>query len=292
MIPAKEQEIILSYLVDIPPDEYKNDCDTDDREDHWIQYKVFYSCLHDFLKNHFAGTPLPSEKIYIKDLEITIPLNESYLQIIGLELDYYLQLYNVLSWGWKYIYPVLKAIESEMIETSTLENTDEAESLNPSIPETPGQALIEVINQHFHGLFYTLFPEKVTGNYYKEYSPRKAYSFKLEEKKIAILKEKKVEELTNREKRNIASHDRKVEKEQELLKPFVSSEKFYISICLKNKKEDETMKNRLKTLKAIVEKKQTYITRSQHPRNNRQGHAVNKGVVVPATKKGGVYRND
>lgn len=276
-IPHEDQSKILNYLLDTPPSEYLTDCDTEDRKQHWEACKKFYSCLQAFLKNHFAGTPLPMGEIYIEGLNITVNYsNDTFFQLVGLHMDYYLKLYSVLSWGWRYIDPILE-----------LQRT---ETKNTSIPKTPGEALIQIIDQAFHGLFYVYFPEKVTGNYYDEYSPRKAYNFKKEEDKISRLKEKNPENLSKSEKRKIVEHERKMTKEHKLLKPFIGLEEFFISICLENQKSDATLKRRLTDLKAVTLERQNYITRSQHPRNNRQGYAISKGNMIPATHKGGIYK--
>lgn len=276
-VPLKEQKSILKYLLDIPPFEYLGDCDTDDRLEHWKDCKIFYSSLRVFLKNHLGGTSLPTKNIYIEDLKIMVSLSDTLYQTIGSHLDYYLKLYSVLSWGWKCIAPILEEARTR--------------THDPSIPETPGEALIQILDQHLHGLFYVYFPEKVTGNYYKEYSPRKAYKLKTEDTKVKLLKKKKLEDLTVQEKRKIAAHERTLKKEHKLLKPFVSLEKFYLSICLQNEKGDATLKRRLADLKTIASQLQTDITKRQHPRNKSQGYAISRGVLLPGTNRGGVYGN-
>lgn len=276
-VPKKEQRTILKYLLNTPPFEYLKDCDTDDRLDHWKNCKVFYSSLYSFLKNHFRGTPLPAKEIHIEDLDVKVILSDELYQEIGLYMDYYLKLYNVLSWGWRYIAPILKEAKLR--------------TKNPTIPKNPGEALIQVIDEFFHGLFYVYFPEKVTGNYYREYSPRKAYDLKkTEDKKVSNLKKKELESLTNREKRKIAAHEQNMQKELKLVEPFTGLVDFFVYVCLENQKEDSTLKRRLLDLKEIASKIQSNTTKRQHPRNKRQGYAISKGVLLTTTNKGGVYR--
>ena len=57
----KEQEAISKYLVEIPSAEAWGICDTTDRKEHWVYCKVVNILLHDFLKKHFTGQPLPTQ---------------------------------------------------------------------------------------------------------------------------------------------------------------------------------------------------------------------------------------
>jgi hypothetical protein len=276
-----EQEKILSYLIDIPPLEYLQACDTDDRKQHWETCKNFYSCLYHFMKNHFAGLPLPTESFYREDLQVSMvfPTSEQkdlLFQRVGLYLDYYLKYYSVLSWGWKYISPVL---DKEKQRTG-----------NNSIPETPGQALIGVIDQYLDGLFYVYFPEKVTGNYYREYSPRKAYKKHKEYEKNLLLRED-LENLNTLEKKKLASFDKELEKESELLEPFVGLTKFYIDLCLPHQKNDPTLKRRLVDLETTKKILQAESKRNQSPRGSARGYAINQGVLLESRKEGGTYKN-
>lgn len=280
-ITRKEQEKILRYLIDIPPLQYLEDCDTDDRKQHWENCKNFYSCLHHFMKNHFAGLPLPDENFYREDLQVPIIFptpqqKESLFQRVGLYLDYYLNYYRVLSWGWKYISP---ALDEKKQRTG-----------DKSISETPGQALIGVIEEDFHGLFYVYFPEIVTGNYYREYSPRKAYKKHTEYEKNLLLKQN-LENLTTRQKRKLASFDKQLKKERELLQPFVRLKEFYVEVCLPHQETDPTLKRRLVELQKIAIAIQQETKRNQSPRGNAKGSAINQGVLLESRKEGGTYKN-
>jgi hypothetical protein len=280
LVPIKEQKKILKYLVEIPPTEYLKDCDTQDRVQHWVDCKVFFYLLHDFLKNHFAGSPLSTNlcTIYIDELDIEIKFSneegkEKLIQRVGLWLDYYLKLYSVISWGWKYIEPILDKLREKYSFT----------------PENPGEALIEVIDDFFKGLYYVYFPEKITGNYYREYSPRRIYDFKRESIKVKHLKHQK-NPLTPKEKKLIAKHEVEEEKQKKMLKPFLDSAQFYLSICIQNQDQDSTMRRRLSDLARTSTELKDDTKRHQHPRNAPKGYAINKGVKLRGTKEGGIYR--
>ena len=159
---STDQKTILKYLIETPSSEHLELCNTTDRRNHWIRCKALHMLLHNLLKDYFAGLPLPiEEKINIPikclDEKITVSIlggkENPIIQLMGLWMDYYLALYNVLSWGWEHIDSVLK------------ENTC-------SLPTTPGEALIEIINDFFTGRFATYFPSLTTGNDYKEKAPR------------------------------------------------------------------------------------------------------------------------
>jgi hypothetical protein len=273
----KEQKEILKYLIEIPSLDNWEICDTKDRKEHWMYCKVFHLVLRSFLKNHFSGLPLPTRVpviyITIKDSHFKIiPRNldnypSPFIQQIGLHLDYYLALYAVLSWGWTYIEPVLKESES-------------------SCPQTPGEALIEVMHEEFIGRFTTYFPEFIDGNYYAEFSPRKCYELKGKSTKIKLLEHK--ETLTDEEKKFISRYKHKVKKEKEKAMIFYRSLLFYITICEKNKAKDTVLENRLKNLAIAATAIKTRIDKLSHPRNKVKGHAVNKGVRIEAAK-GGTY---
>ncbi len=280
LIPINEQKKILKYLIEMPPAEYLQDCDTQDRVQHWVNCKVFFYLLHELLKNHFAGTPLPKDisTIYIDELEIEINLSneegkQKLIQRVGLYFDYYLKLYSVISWGWEYIKPVLEKLREEYSFT----------------PENPGEALIEVIDEFFKGLYYVYFPEKVTGNYYREYSPRRAYEFRRESIKVKHLKHQK-SPLTDKEEKLIAKHEVEEEKQKKMLQPFLDSAQFYLSICIQNQDKDSTMKRRLSDLAKTSAELEEDIKRHQHPRNAPAGYAINKGEKLPGRKEGGIYR--
>jgi hypothetical protein len=156
-------------------------------------------------------------------------------------------------------------------------------------PKNPGEALIEVIDDFFKGLYYVYFPEKITGNYYREYSPRKAYDFKRDSIKVKQLKLQKTS-LTPKEKKMIAKHEVEEEKQKKMLRPFVTSVQFYLSICVQNQDKDSTMRRRLSDLASTSTELREEIKRHQHPRNAPPGYAISKGVKLQGRKEGGVYR--
>ena len=274
---AKEQKAILKYLIEIPSSDAWQACDTEDRKKHWIYCKHFYLLLQVFLKNHFAGLPLPTRLtesyITIEDSHFKItpnnPDNQNppLIQRVGLYLDYYLASYAVLSWGWNYIEPVLKANEC-------------------SYPETPGEALIQVINEDFVARFGTYFPEYVEGNYYVEFSPRKVYELNKKAVKIKLLEHK--ENRTIKEDNIISRHKPKVEKEKKKVMRFYQNYLFYLSICERNKAQDTVLDNRLKSLARAATAIKTSIDKLSHPRNKVKGYAINRGVKIEAVK-GGLY---
>jgi len=274
---AKEQEVILKYLIETPSSDIWQDCDTEDRKKHWIYCRHFHLLLGDFLKNHFSGLPLPTRltetHINIAGLQYNIvpnnPDNEKprLIQRVGLYLDYYLAFYAVVSWGWRYIEPVLKANEC-------------------SYPETPGEALVQVINEDFVPRFMTYFPEYIDGNYYVEFSPRKAYDLNNNAVKIKILEHK--ENRTRKEDNLISRYKPQVEKEKKKAMQFYQNLLFYLSICETNKAQDEVLDNRLKSLARAATAIKTSIHKLSHPRNKVRGHAINRGVRVEAAK-GGTY---
>ncbi len=277
----KEQEAILKYLVENPTIEHWGFCDTTDRKNHWVYCRAINILIRDFLKNHFAGLPLPTQ---LEEININIDgssfkvtfsnlgnKQNPIIQEIGLWLDYYLALYAVISWGWKYIEPILK------------EN-------NCSFPTTPGEALIEIINEISCGRLATYFPVLTTGNDYVEFSPRQAYNLTNQDTKFKLLKHRSTP-LNKKEKRLISQHEAKMEKEKKAMLPFFTNTLLYISICMKNKKGDAVLQNRLSNLAKAASEFQSFIKHLSHPRNGIKGYALVKGVRLETVKEGGVYRS-
>jgi hypothetical protein len=278
---STDQKTILKYLIETPSIEHLELCNSPDRMHHWIRCKALHMLLRESLKNHFAGLPLlPTESkgfnitIEGSDEKITVSIlggkENPIIQLMGLWMDYYLALYSVLSWGWSYIDSVLK------------EN-------NCSLPTTPGEALIEIMNELFAGRFATYFPSSTTGNDYAEFSPRKNYEFKKEISKVKLLKHKK--DLSRSEKRLISRHEAELAKQKALMAPFCRNLNFYVGICKKNESEDETMQRRLASLAKAETEYKAYIDRLRHPRTGVKGYAISKGVILESTK-GGVYALD
>jgi hypothetical protein len=178
-IPAEEQESILDYLLKTPPEDYMKECDTADRLIHLMECKIFHLALHDFFKCHFSGEELRISFIdkmnedLLKEKLKQKAEDKDFIQQIGLWLDYYLAVYAVISWGW------------ENLKNALVESQKKIEDLY--IPDTPGEALIKIIDDFLHGLLSIYFPEEVTGNFYSEYSPRQAYEFRRKGTQVRLL---------------------------------------------------------------------------------------------------------
>ena len=280
---TKEQHLLLKYLLDIPPLEYLKECNTSDRKKHWEDCKNFYLCLRQFLKNHFSGLALPIEEIadsiHIEDAETILTFStqqqkETFLRKVELEFNYYYDYYGVISRGWRYIKPFLEEREKK---------TD-----NQSFPKTPGEALIKIIEQNFHGYFLVLFPEYTSGNYYSEYSPQKLYKKQLEYKKLT---RKNPKDLNSTEKQKIENFKRQKQKESKTMNCFTGLQNFLLEICLSNAKakKDSVLKRRLTSLEAATAEIIAERKRNTSPRHAGKGWAVNHGVLLEGRKEGGVY---
>ena len=271
-ISKADQKAILSFLSDTPPLAYWEDCDTEDRKIHFKKHKAFYTCLRDYLEAYFSGKPPTS--IFLKR---SPPENYQVidLQIVELWVNYFLKMYAVLFWGWEFLEGNIKE-------------------------ETPGQALIHVINCYFHLTFSTLFPEQIGLNSYREFSPRKTYQLGNNIKKLPQLKydlaeiqklpqQRQDKSKLRKLKKTIEETEKQLQKERKITKKFLGFQEQVLLICHKNRSRKENLTQALKELKAITPSIDSEILKLWHPKQKAQGYSLVKGYKKRSSKKGGTY---
>ncbi|BAY67212.1 hypothetical protein NIES22_73750 (plasmid) [Calothrix brevissima NIES-22] len=254
--------MILQTLEELPPDEWFNDCNTQDRIDSWNRWKHFYSIIHAFLKAHFSREEL---------LVDTLCPDPDLKEMCGFYMDYCLALYAVISWGWKYI--------REKLE-------DEIEDF----PSNPGEMFDLILQSEALGFLSScVFPEYLaSGNYYYEFSPRKTYNFYKKSSKVEQLR-KSGKKLTKKDKILVQKHLEEISKKKLEIAHFYKWFNLCIQVCEKAKTKDKVLKNRLEELSRKSREIRNKILSMYHPRKAPPGHAINNGVRLPATK--GAYLN-
>lgn len=272
-ISEADQKAILSFLSDTPPLAYWEDCDTEDRKIHFKKHKAFYTCLRDYLEAYFSGKPTTStflKRSPHENYQVTS------VQIVELWVNYFLKMYAVLFWGWEFLEGNIKE-------------------------ETPGQALIHVIDCYFHLTFSTLFPEQIGLNSYREFSPRKTYQLSNNIKKLPQLKydlaeiQKLPRELQNKSKlrkleKTIKETEKQLDLDRKIVKKFLGFKERVLFICHKNRSKRDNLAQALKELKAIAPSIDSEILKLWHPQQKAQGYSLVKGVKKRGSTKGGTYK--
>ena len=272
-ISEADQKAILSFLSDTPPLAYWEDCDTKDRKIHFKKHKAFYTCLRDYLEAYFSGKPPTSGKIKRSQYENYQVTN---LQIVELWVNYFLKMYAVLFWGWEFLEGNIKE-------------------------DTPGQALIHVINCYFHLTFSTLFPEQIGLNSYREFSPRKTYQLGNNIKKLPQLKydlaeiQKLPQQRQDKSKlrkleKTIEETEKQLEEERKITKKFLGFQERVLSICYKNRAKKCNLAQALKDLKVATPPINDEILKLWHPKQKAQGYSLVKGSKKRGSAKGGTYK--
>lgn len=179
----KDQDLILICIGYLPPHYLKRYCNTDDRKQHFEDLKIHFNILLLALKSYFSDQPS------LMDL---VPI-ELYKPLV-LQRDRYMKMYTMLFDGWKYIQKA--AIDYQF-----------------PILNTPGEMLIQIIENECNELFLMAFPEYWTGNSYVEYSPRKDYNFNLENSHVLQLISK-VKPLSKCEENRVSIHQKELQKQK------------------------------------------------------------------------------
>lgn len=246
-----DQDMFLEILDGLPPSTWLKDCDTQDRRNSWILWKNYYSLIHDVLKAYFSGKVLPIDHF-----------SHEFRQICIAHMNYYLALYKVITLGWKYI---KKDWETEF----------------NNFPDEPGKMLYLIIrNEASAALISCVFPEYLpSGNFYKEFSPRKYYKFGSDCSKVERMVKGK-QELKKPDHDFINRHLKELYKKQSEMAPFFFFYTLCIQSCEKASSKDEALKKSLKILREETGEYRAKIRSASHPRKGIKGHKISNGVKL------------
>ena len=253
----REQETILICVEGLPPDRYWDQCDTDDRQQHWEDCRLGFGRLAIALKAYFSGNTA------LMDL-IPIELHEPFI----LWRDRYLALYIMLFDGWRHIQEA--AIENQV-----------------SIPDNPVEMLLHLITDQSDEIFMKAFPEQVTGNAYSEFSPRKEYDLRREHSHVIRLLEGG-DQLSESDSKRVEKHRKELQKRNPWIQ-FSVRECFCVWACTQAAEHDRNMKKRVKAFHQADLECESDLYQAIHPRNKPRGFAFNKGKMLHSAP-GGVYR--
>lgn len=233
-----EKTALLDALWDTPPTSSKDECDTQDRQLLWMDLRYETLILRLSLNAFFQGFPDPLVNQIEASFWSQTPSGlvrtdytrnnwqEFFARIESLQ-DYYLAAYALIQRGWRFLLPHWE------------------ERFEKPIPEKPGDLLIAIIRSEYMERLYQLFPEKVTGNYWAEISPRKQYQQFLKAKKLP----QEIEEIVKSGKTLKEGHRyyfKELERAWNERYPFVAYRWFVEEYSERYKSEDSILKKRLK----------------------------------------------
>ena len=257
MMQEDVQELLLTTVSGLPPDNYWDQCNTPDRQHHWQECRLSFTRLHAALKSFFSGCSSPLNTI---PLELQEPF--------FLWREYYLSLYGLLHEAWE---PISDAASLERLP----------------LPLTPGELLIELLHDESDAIFTIAFPEWVTGNNNYEFSPQGEYRSYQEGLKVSKLLHSR--DLSPPEKQRI---DRYHKKEKGKLK---RCNRFGVRLffCLRTAevaaKKNSYIKRKLKAFNQADADWQADLIAAIHPSKSGRGFAFRGGKKIQSTL-GGIYK--
>lgn len=249
-ISPSEQISILSTVGGLPPISLL-DTLNEQQTEHWCIVKQTFSYLHKSLKAYFAGESTPLRELPDYEQELYDSMT-----------NFYLNLYNVIQWGWNDI-------------LDSYQQYGNKSHYGAGFPwTTPGETLAAILERDAVAQFW----QCKAGRH--DFKPRKMYTLHRESKKLSQ------GDLTSIQKQK---HQTEV---KALTKPFESLmelEMLCIGACrlaLKTRK-DKVLTNKLKNYEASREQLSTIL----HKRyRNTKGFAWQNGQLLETTKQGGSYR--
>ena len=240
-----DKSAIVTELKGLPPDLYKDYCNTEDRLRHWEECRTGFMRMAIVMNAYFTGQPELMN-------EIPSELRAPFIKC----RNRYLALYTLIFDGW------------EHIKQAAIEN-------NLPIPESPLLMLFQIFEDWCLDTFLILFPESITGNSYSEFSPNKEHSQKREhDNLIRIIKG--IEPLGRDELRRIERYKKRTSESQKLSK-FEVREYFCIQACIQSSKKDKITKENLKQFNRVDAIWETDLFGSLHPRKKPRGFGICKG---------------
>jgi hypothetical protein len=250
-ISPSEQILILSTVGGLPPTSLL-DTLNEQQTEHWCIVKQTFSYLHKSLKAYFAGesTPLRDLPVYEQELYDSMT-------------NFYLNLYNVIQWGWNDI-------------LDNYEQCGNKSHYGAQFPyATPGETLAAILERDAAAQYSQC---KMGLHYFK---PRKMYELRREFKKLSQGK------LTPMQKKK---HETEV---KALIKCFKSLMELEVEACIcacekaLKTRNDKVLTKKIKDYRASREELSTILYKRYR---NSKGDAWQNGHKLETTKEGGSYR--
>lgn len=241
LMDEKTQTALLHTLNEIPPIIWLNHAQPDQVE-HWKKTKLFATRLRDELKAYFSGYPSENQDEYIE-----------------LCKNYYLALYAVLQYAWKNI-------------------KIEAEKYGVEIPDSPGECLIEELENKVESLFEMCLDD------YKEYSIRKAYKLYQLNTKVQRLTSKPVSDWSQKEKENYASFMKESKRNLNRVTPTLAIVCFLS--CERMKQKDKILKGKLNNFWRAQKDLESFLAGRFHPSHKLGSYAWKSGTRLKGQKNG------
>lgn len=240
-----DESAIVAELNGLPPDLYKNYCNTDDRLRHWEECRTGFVRMTIAMDAYFTGQ---SELMN----EIPSELRAPFIKC----RNRYLALYTLIFDGW------------EHIKQAAIEN-------NIPISKSPLLMLFDIFEDWCLETFSILFPESIIGNSYSEFSPSREYFQKREHTNlIRIIKG--IEPLRKDELRRIERYKKRTLESQKPNK-FEVIECFCIQVCIQASKKDKITKENLKQFNRADAIWEADLFGNIHPRKKPRGFGICKG---------------
>ena len=246
-INKSESQEIIKELEDIPHLVWLFFCEQPDQKEEWFKLKLHFTRLHDSLKAYFSGQETPLQSLPKKQMEFYSEWT-----------DYYLALYDVLQWGWKYI-----------------------KKADPDFPfDYPGQALIAIIETTAAGMFA---PCQLP---YYEWSAKAAYDeHRLRRQETATQTGRKL--LNNRQQNKLAKLSATSDKRDAYAEPLLSLLKFCLNACQVGDQSDSIMKRKLQDFRKHADQVTNTLVISFLRKS--KGRAWDKGTLKKSAP-GSVYK--
>jgi hypothetical protein len=233
-----DQNLILMTASGLPPVSWLRRCYTLDQKSHWELVRSSFQDIYKQLRCYFQGEQSPK-----------LPNSHGYQDICTTGVARYISLYNLIFWAFQEIQSL-------------------SESLNLTIPKTPGFYLCRILELECEALF-----NQCQG--YTELYPRQIYDLSREGKKIRQLKEK--QQLTVKELNQIKRFESKAAKFKAKFQDFDSLT--ILAVGVASASHNSRVKTAYHHYQDICDQLDQAIMKAIHPSKRIKGHTWNKGML-------------
>lgn len=254
-INQKEQEIILKTLLKIPPDSLRNYCYTELTNNHWFDCKLFFEMLNESLNCYFSGEQWQPKNTHKRLYEL-----------VELWRNYYVQFYDLVYNCWQPLQAKLHRLNLDF--------------------KSPGQFISELLTVHSYEMFLRIIPELTTGNYYKDFSPRK-YN-KLVRKYQKLSRKKELSRIEESQLKDLQKTRKFELKEVAIMNALIQ---LVVDTASKQPKRLGLTQDSLKSFELANQKLAKFRLKATHPREKLQGWAIAKGELKEGCSEGGTYKS-
>ena len=243
MLNKQEIDVILNELLDIPDYQMKKLCDTEDRQEAYQTAKFYVMTIRSALKAYFNGE------------DITIEGDKYFKKRIELDVDYYIQFYNLIRSIWQYF---------------TTEEKLEYQSSS--------QLLLNIIECDIYKYFLIYFPEW-NGNYYQEYSTKKYRKYLKNERDLRKLIDDDYTKWSESKLNKLDSHLKQSKKVFQDELPFNYYHLICFNLAVKNRC-DLRVKRHYDFLCSIHQESKKLNYTLSHPEHGVESYTIHNGEKI------------